>query len=316
MIFEVLASVSLALRCLGAVAGPAVVDQAPASPTLPSAVDVLFARAVSVIENDARSAYATYTVVVTITTDDRRVVSSWQTTEDVRHAIVLASSFSEQEQANPTTPHGSNIVARRRIQLSAPRNLDPSVDAPNLTLKSKPVNPGRTGDLVGPVALAVDQNFGLTRPRAYRVANDERTIAAGADELTLIGRTGTAAPRYRVALLDTDGAVAHLELTPLRDPYHNRLRELWLDTKTAYAREAIVAGVGDRAPFDRARWHVTFERREGATFVTEVHLADPLTIGGSSPHISIEFEQLKLLPSSALEARFGIEAPVRYLRDP
>jgi hypothetical protein len=302
------------VRCVIALGALAFVQQVPA-PSSPA--DSLFGRAVAVVESDARSPYATYTVIVRVTNDRSRAVSSWQTTEDIRHGIVLASSFSEEERANPTTPHGANVVAHRRIWLSAPRNLNPGIDPSSaLNLKSHPVNPERTGDAVGPVALAVDQNFGLTRPRAYRVANDERTIVAGADELTLIGRTGTAAPRYRVALLDTDGAIAHLELTPLRDAYRNRLREMWIDTKTAYVREAIVQGVGDRPPFDRTRWHVTFERQQGATFVTEAHPVEPLTIGRTSPQISIEFENLNLLSLSPIKATFGIEAPVRYLRDP
>lgn len=302
------------IRCLIALGALAFVQQTPAPP---SQADVLFARAVAAVENDARTPYATYTVVVTVANDGRRVVSSWQTTEDIRRGIVLASSFSDDERANPTTPHGANIVAHRRILLSAPRNLNPGISpSASLSLNSHPVNPQRTGDVVGPVALAVDQNFGLTRPRAYRVAPDERTIAASADELTLIGRTGTAAPRYRVALLDTDGGIAHLELTPLWAPYRNRLRELWMDTETAYVREAIVEGVGDRAPFDRARWHVTFNRHQGATFVTEAHSVEPLTIGRASPQISIEFANLNLLSLSPIKATFGIEAPVRYLRDP
>jgi hypothetical protein len=308
------ATVLQALRGLIALGAFAFVQQAPAPP---SPGEALFARAVAVVESDGTSPYATYTVVVTVMTDGRRVVNSWQTTEDITHGVVLASSFSAEERANPTTPHGFNVVARRRFQLSAPRSFGPGLDpAANLTLNSKPVNPERTGDVVGPVALAVDQNFGLTRPRAYRVANDDRTVVASAGELATIGRAGTTVLRYRVALLDTDGGLAHLELTPLRDPYRNRLRELWIDTGTAYVREAIVQGVGDRAPFDRARWHVTFDRHQGATYVTEAHPVEPLTIGGTSPRINIEFENLSLLSQSPIKTTFGIEAPVRYLHDP
>ena len=303
-----------ALRCLSALGSLAFVQQTPAPP---SQADILFLRAVAVVENDARAPYATYTVVVTVTNDGRRAVSSWRTTEDIRHGIVLASSFSQEERANPTTPHGANVVARRRIWLSAPRNLNPGFDpSSSFTLKSNPVNPERTGDEVGPVALAVDQYFGLTRPRVYRVANDERTVAAGENELTIIGRTGTSAARYRVSLLDTSGGIAHLELTPLRDAYHNRLRELWMDTRTANVREAIVQGVGDRPPFDGARWHVTFDRRQGATFLTEAHSIEPLRIGKTSPRVDIAFENLSLLSFSPIKSTFRIEAPVRYLRDP
>jgi hypothetical protein len=233
------------------------------------------------------------------------------------HGIVLASSFSDEERANPTTPHGMNVVAHRRFQLSAPRSFSAGLDpAANLGIDSNPVNPERTGDAVGPVALAVDQNFGLTLPRAYRVADDERTVVAGADDLAVIGRTGTKVERYRIELLDTEGGIAHLGLTPLRDPYHNRLRDLWIDTQTAEMREAIVQGVGDRAPFDRVRWHVTFDQLAGATYLAEAHPLETLTIGHTSPQVNIDFEKIALLSHSPIKTTFGIEAPVHYLRDP
>jgi hypothetical protein len=302
----------LTIRCLLALIALAFVHEAG-----PQA-DALFARAAAVVAEDAKPPYATYTVVVSVTAKGQHpVASSWQTTEDIAHGIVLASSFSAEERANPTTPHGTNVVAHRRFQLSAPRNFSAGLDpSANFSLNSHPVNPEHSNDAVGPVALAVDQNYGLTPPRAYRVATDERTVVAGADELTVIGRTGKKAMRYRVDLVDTDGATAHLQLTPLRDPYHNRLRELWVDTDTAYVREAIVQGVGDRAPFDRARWHVTFERREGATYVAELHPVEPISIGGGTPQISVAFENLELLAQSPIKTTFGIEAPVHYLRDP
>jgi len=284
----------------------------------PPQPDALFARAVAAVEQDATPPYATYTVVVTVSTDGHRTVDSWETTEDITHGIVLASSFSDEERKNPTTPHGINVVAHRRFQLSAPHSMSAGLDpAANLSINSTPVNPERTGDVVGPVALAVDQNFGLTPPRIYRVANDEQTVVTGGGDLALIGATGVkAAPRYRVTLLDIDGSVAHLALTPLRDPYHNRLRELWVDAQTAYLQAAIVEGVGDRPPFDRIRWHATFARDQGATYVADVYPVEPLNIRGSSPQVSIAFENLSLLSHSPLKTSFGIESPVKYLRDP
>jgi hypothetical protein len=287
------------------------------APAAPSEADALFARAVNVVENDSHAPYATYTVVVAVSSDGHHIADSWQTTEDLTHGIVLASSFSDEERANPTTPHGINIVAHRRFQLAAPRSLSAGLDpAANLSINSAPVNPERTGDDVGPVAFAVDQNFGLTPPRIYRVANDERTVVAGADELATIGHVGVKMQRYRVALLDSADGVAHLQLTPLRDAYHNRLRELWIDTDTAFVLEAIVQGVGDRPPFDRARWDVTFDRYQGAMYVTEAHPVETLTIGRKKPQISIAFEKINLRSYSPVKTTFGIEAPVHYLRDP
>jgi hypothetical protein len=302
----------MGFRSLVALAALLFVQQTP----VPIQADAVFAQAIAVVENDAVAAYATYTVVVTVTSGGRRFVDSWATTEDITHEIVLVSSFSDEERANPTAPHGINVVARRRFPVAAVRTLIPDLDSTTRWANSNPVNPERAGDLVGPVALAVDQNFGLTPPRAYRVANDEQTIAAAADELAVIGRTGKTVPRYRAALLDADAGIAHLELTPLRDPYHNRLRELWVDTQTAHVLEAIVQGIGDRAPFDRVRWHVTFDRLEGATYLTKAYPVEPLHIGRSTPQISIAFENIVLLSYSPIKTTFGIEAPVHYLRDP
>jgi len=298
----------MTFRPLVALAALSFVHQTPA----PIPAEALFAHAVAVVANDAFAPYATYTVVVTVTGGARPVVDSWTTTEDITHGTVLASSFSDEERAEPTAPHGINLVTRRRFPVAAVRSLDSMTPWVN----SNPVNRERPEDVVGPVALAVDQNFGLTPPRAYRVANDERTAAAAADELAVIGRTGTTVTRYRVALLDTEAGIAHLELTPLRDPYHNRLRELWVDTQTAHVLEAIVQGIGDRAPFDRVRWHVTFGRLQGATYLTKAYPVEPIQFGRSALQISIAFESVVLLSYSPMKTTFGIEAPVRYLRDP
>jgi hypothetical protein len=302
----------MAFRSLVALAALVFVGQTPA----PIQADAVFAQAIAAVENDAVAPYATYTVVVTVTDDGHRVVDSWTTTEDIAHAIVMASSFSDTERANPTAPRGINVAARRRFPVAAVGTLIPNLDATTRWTNSHPVNSERADDVVGPVALAVDQNFGLTPPRAYRVANDELAMAGAAGDLTVIGRTGKTVPRYRAALLDADAGIAHLELTPLRDPYHNRLRELWVDTQTAHVREAIVQGIGDRAPFDRVRWRVTFDRLEGATYLKSANLAEPLHIGRSTPQISIAFENVVLLAYSPIKTTFGIGAPVRYLRDP
>jgi hypothetical protein len=300
------------LKLLVTSAALAFIHQAPA----PTDAEALFARAVDVVRNDARAPFAKYTVVVTVTKADRRAVESWQTTEDVAHGIVLASSFSNEERANPTTPHGINIVGRRRLPTTTIRSVVPDLDTSTRWVNSPPVSSERSNDVVGPVALAVDQNFGLTPPRSYRLVDDQRKIADSADELTIIGKTGTTLPRYRVELLDTDGGIAHLGLTPLRNAYRNRLREIWLDTQTAVVQRAIVQGVGDRPPFDSVRWQVTFERREGATYVSDVAPLEPLKVGRDTVRLDIAFRNLTLLAQSPIATTFGIEAPVRYLRDP
>jgi hypothetical protein len=303
-----------ALRALSLFAALAFVHQVPAPEPTPA--EALFARAVKVVADDARAPYATYTVVVTMTNENRKVVSSWATTEDITRGVVLASSFSEQERAQPTTSHGFNIKLTRRMPTPAVKTVVPDLDTTTRWVSTPPVSSEKSGDVVGPVALAVDQNFGLTPPRAYRVASDRRTVADAGDELPIIGRTGRTVPRYRIELLDTDAGITHLALTPLRDAYHNRLREVWVETDTAIVQRAIVSGVGDRPPFDHVRWQATFERREGATYVNEVHPVEALKLGRDTPDVSIAFTSVVLRSQSPVTTTFGIEAPVRYLRDP
>ncbi len=277
--------------------------------------EALFTRVVGVAESDAHAPYATYDVVVSFTNGERNVVDTWSTREDVTHASVMADAFTAEERSAPSMPHGFNIVARRKMQVSAPRSFDEGATA-TVGVTSKPVNPERTGDSVGPVAFAVDQNFGLTPPRSYIVAHDARTMADRSEDVATIGRTAADVGRYRVALLDQDGTMAHLGLTPLRDAYHNRLRELWVDSNAGYVREAIVQGVGDRAPFDRIRWHVDFERREGGSYVTQERALEPVEINGTLENLRITFANLALLPYSPFKYTFGISTPVRTLRDP
>ena len=278
--------------------------------------EAIFKRAVAVAESDAHAPYATYDVVVSFTNGGRRIVDTWPTTEDLSHAAVLASAFTKEERDAPTAPHGINIVARRRVALAVPKSFGGDDPAAAGSIRSAPVNPERTGDPVGPVALAIDQNFGLTPPRAYVVAHDASTIAGVAGNLTTIGQTGTSVERYHVALLETDGSIAHLGLTPLRDGYHNRLRELWVDIRAGYVQEAIVQGVGDRAPFDRIRWDVDFRRQDGGSYVASEQALDPISIDGSLEHLQITFQNLALLSYSPLKYTFGIETPVRTLHDP
>lgn len=286
------------------------------TPTDPAAADAIFKHAISVAESDGHAPYATYDVVVSFTSGSRRVVDTWVTTEDMSHAAVIASAFSKEERAAPATPHGANIVARRRFQIAGPKTLGGN-DADSLgSLTTKPLNPERTGGAVGPVALAVDQNFGLTRPRSYVVARDGTTMDTSAHDLITIGRSSTRVDRYRVDLIEADAANAHLGLTPLRDPYHNRLRELWVETGTGYVSQAIVQGVGDRAPFDRTLWRVNFRRQDGGSYVADEQLLEPLSLGASLENLRISFENLALLPHSPFKVTFGIEAPVRALHDP
>jgi hypothetical protein len=265
---------------------------------------------VQAAEHETYANYATYAVTVRFANGARHVTDTWNTTEDIAHGNVIADVFSQEERRRPTVDTNPNVTVGINLQSSGGSTpVDVNVAS---------LNPQISGDPIGPVAFAVDQNFGLTPPRSYQVTHDVESFAAAGSGLVLIGHTATELERYRVTLLDADATSDHLALTPLRDPYHNRLRELWVDPATAGVREAVVQGVGDRAPLDRVRWDVTFAPLGGATYVAEERALEPLDYGrgGELRDARISFADLALMPTSPFRTTFGISTPVKTLHDP
>jgi len=280
--------------------------------------EAIFNHALAVAKNDGYSRYAQYDVVVTFTNGAHHT-DTWATTEDMVHASVYADIFSQQERANPTTPHGVNVGLSFGLQDADQRspganNGTPSTD----TAVSVPlIKGGDTSDPVGPVAFAVDQNFGFTDPRPYVVVQEGETFSSRADGFTTIGHTGVEKDRYIVKLADTTGNVAHLLLTPLRDSTRNRLRELWVETDTGYVRQAIVEGVGNRPPISEGRFKVTFVRVQGGTYISTIQSIDTIHFGDDDDvtDLRFTFENLALMNTSP-KYSFGISTPEQTLHDP
>ena len=272
--------------------------------------EAIFQRAVRVAENDSYADYASYSVAVSFVNGAHHVSDTWNTIEDIEHRAVIADVFSREERRSPSTPHGSNL--RLSLSLSSGGLGDPAV------YRSAPLNPPSTDDPIGPVAMAVDQNFGLTPPHTYHVTYDVDSLAATAPGFAVIGRSETQVARYRATLLDVNATTDHIALVPLRDPYHNRLREIWVDAETAHIREAVVTGVGDRAPLDHVRWDVTFARIGDATYVAEERALEPIDYGRDEQlrDARITFDQLALLAALPFPSTFGISTPIQTVHDP
>ncbi len=279
--------------------------------------EAIFAHALAVARSDAYPRYATYDVVVTFTNGTHHT-DSWATTEDLTHASVYADIFSQQERANPATPHGTNVGLDFGLQDASPRTvgasqLPPTSDA----LSVKPIKESDTSDPVGPVAFAIDQNFGLTAPRPYVVVHEGQTFSSRADGFTTIGTTARDLPRYTVTLADTKGTVAHLLLSPLRDASRNRLRELWVETDTGYVDQAIVVGVGSRPPINQGHFKVTFVRKDGGTYISTIRSTDAIDFGPDDivNDLTFTFKNNTALSTSP-KYSFGISTDVQTLHDP
>jgi hypothetical protein len=291
---------------------------APAPPALASTgdPDAIFAKAQKALLADAYPRYATYDVVTTFT-NAKHHTDTWATTEDLTHASVWADIFSQQERESPAVPHGVNIGIGVNLPDAQQRTVGANGTSQTQTAAVAVVDQTDDSDPVGPVALAVDQNAGLTDPRPYVVVHTGETFSSRADGFTTIGRTGGEVKRYDVKLASIDAGVAHLLLTPLRDPYHNRLRELWIEVATGHVQASIVKGVGSRPPIDQARFKVTYVRRDGGTYIASERTLDTIHFGDGDDVNDLTFTfQIKQLTSTAPKYTFGISTDLQTLHDP
>ncbi|MBV9699446.1 MAG: hypothetical protein JO078_04905 [Candidatus Eremiobacteraeota bacterium] len=166
-------------------------------------------------------------------------------------------AMSDEELASPPpVPHGVNVFVT--FSVSEGRGAPASVAIPV-------GHAAPSADLLGEPVLSPTYMFGLDYPvrnnPALREASSLKTIAVVAAQ----------SPEYRVTWIDVpvvDGTPAyHLELTPLRRPKENRLRELWVRTDDYLPIQAIVAGNFTLAPLVDVPWIVEFTSIDGAPYI-------------------------------------------------
>ena len=288
----------------------ALLDTAPAAspPASSTAAEALYAAARRARSESAYAHYAVYATVVSFRHNGHQVVSTWNTVEDLRRRLVHAHALSREEAAHPHVPHGTNFG----VGAGPSGVMGPGVMPP----KGRTTNPEPTDDPIGQLSFAVDQDFGLalTAPPIAATANMS-DVATTVTTLQKIGRTGTVARTYDVTDLGdvTENGLTlhHLGLRPLRDPRRYRLRELWLDAKTALPVRAVVAGIGNRWPLDAVDWRVEFKQLEGGTYITRETALKPLdTDGGRLDDVTITFADLRATNRLTPEESLGLSDSV------
>jgi hypothetical protein len=279
--------------------------------------DALFAAARQARSQGAYAHYARYATVVRYRNGEREITRTWDTTEDLRRRLVHARALSRQDALNPHVPHGINVRGTITIGI-APPVAPGAMSAPGQTVSlSKVFNAERADDPIGQLTLAVDQDFGLAiDAERISASADMSTIAAASTALPHIGRTGTVARTYEVTDLGDveEGGILlhHLRLRPLREPYRNRLRELWLDATTALPLRAVVAGIGDRHPLDVTSWRIDFAQFQGGTYVARETALTPIDYGkaGALRDVTITFAELRPTNRLTPEESLGLSGSV------
>lgn len=243
--------------------------------------------------------YTTYTVGVRYQKGSRWITRHYATYEDMRRNLVFARVFSPEEEANPKTPHGINL------------SIGPIV-----------INPDHPEDPIGPLALGINQDYGISPASSPIKALNDAEDVANASELPVIGHTLTKVRDYDVRLIGTetapDGAVIdHLGLTPLHDPKRLKLREMWVDAKTYVVRSLLLASNFNGSPLSGVSWRVDYRIVDGAPYLDTETAQAPVTYRGQGTlrDVTIAFTDVNELAHLPWSMQVGIH-PGAWITDP
>jgi hypothetical protein len=265
---------SVVLHAIAA-AGFAVGAAGAAPADVTSDPQAIFAAARAAWAYTAYPRYANYSVGVRYRSGAAVVVRHYETLEDLRRVIVFAQTFSREETANPSFP-------------------PPGV---NFGMLGMTVNSARPDDPIGPLALAINYDFGISlAQRTTQVAQMGSEVTSPA-RYPVIGRTGASARTYDVRLIETleGGQTYHLGLTPLHDPKRYRLREMWVTAQTFITQKILIAANFSREPYTDVPWLVTFKQIDGGPYISEERAQGALDFGeaGSLADVTISFDDLR-----------------------
>lgn len=259
---------------------------APAGAQANSALepDTIFRAARKAWSFTAYPRYSTYTIVTRYRSGSRNVVRHYDAIEDMRREIVFARTFSREEIADPSIPHGTNLLVGS-VNGQGGYNVD------------NPQNP----DVIGSLALGVNYAFGISLlPQKTNIVSSTHDIEFPPN-LPVIGITATTTHDYRVRLINTldGGKTYHLGLEPTHDPSRLRLREMWVDAATFLTRRIFISANFTQSPYTSVPWVIDFTHVDGADYIAKETAEAPLDFvdSVSVPNLTIAFEDLKLLPA-------------------
>ena len=127
--------------------------------------------------------------------------------------------------------------------------------------------------------------------------------SSASDALREITRVEANTRAYQVEIAGTEtlnGAPAlHLQLTPLRDPKVNRLRDVWVDPVTYRTIALRVQGLFDGKPYDGISWMVHYVVLDGRNYVQQIVAEAPLEFGVDVkiPKFEFDFVDYRFLDS-------------------
>jgi len=194
---------------------------------------------------------------------------------------VIASSVSDEENANPSKPHGFNIA----------------LGAIGLTPPDRP-------DIIGIPKLAPTYAFGLATPLS------RHATASAPGDLPSIATVSALARTYDVRLLgeeSVDGDVCwHLGLRPLGNPGKYRLRDLWVEEHSYQTIRLRTDGNFTATETGSGLWTVGYTEIDGSWYIASEISNGPVEASdGTYDHVAVQFSNIAADPHEALDFGFG-----------
>ena len=211
---------------------------------------------------------------------DNQVVKHYQLTYVSRTDSVYANRVSIEQQEHPHVPSGINI---------------------NLSILggSRTLNPEEQPDPFGIPELAPNYSFGIAPPiRAHGLDSRSliallraeypdpmaKTRATSTNGLVEIGSVTAVHHDYLMQLAgiesDEQGSAYHLKLQPTHDPWHFRLRDVWIDTSDFSVHKLVSGGNFTGGLATKARWFVTFAKQDGVQYLRSAQTMEPVSAHG------------------------------------
>jgi hypothetical protein len=285
-----------AITAIAGLAGNARADVPPADP------QAIFDAARKAWAFTSYPSYANYAVAVHYTNGSATIARHYDTLEDLRRDIVFAHTFSHEENANPETPSGTNVG-----------------------MLGMTMNVAQDEDPIGPLALAVTYDFGISLSERPTQVLQMGSQVNSPDRYPVIGRTGAVTKTYTVRLIELldGGKTYHLGLTPIKDPNHNRLREMWVSAGTFITQKILISANFSKAPYTDVAWLVTFRQIDGGPYIADEKAQGPLDFGeaGSLTNVTISFENITSTSTLPAYGSVGINGdpdngPTQFVTEP
>lgn len=306
---------ALAGACLAASGAPATAAQRD-----PYAI---FAAARARWETSRYPSQISYTVAITVKHSGISSSAHYHSYYDWVENRVDVNAVSDEEIANPYTPHGISVFFQpfgARIPLSSPERTFDYLGVPLLT-------PNYSFGIAGSAPHSPDENSSELVAEIRREFCDPApgTNALPDSALKTIASIEIVRRAYIIELSGTTQISGHpgydLKLRPISEPGRYRLREVWVDARTFATDKLVSQGNFTQGGMTGIRWTVEFRQINGAPYLSSEATTESFRLtrrAYDSAIITFTDVTPKRIPAMMRIANFTVnqESGVPTLREP